>query len=469
VQFLLAGMVFHLSLLQWLLAHVYWVGGWALVGWGLLSLYLALYWAVLGASLSLLKRRLPYLSVWISMPVLWCAMEWLQATLFSGFGWSAVGYSQGRDGLLIQWAALGGVGVISGATVALNGLLATAWSAEKRRWLPLAGAVALLAVLYLGGASMQGIVKHRTFQVGILQSNFSVEMRHDAEYALPMVENAVEKSRWLALEKGADLIVWPEALVMRDIQSPGIHDAVTSIGRDLGTPLFTGSHRQDYAAGGKPLNSSYLLDDRGTIVDYYDKMHLAPFGEYVPFADTLPFLKSAVPVEGGIGAGQEAKVMPLGERRMGPLICFEVLFAPMAQHLRAQGADFLTVITNLGWFGASSALPQELEIARFRAVETRLPLVHAANTGISGVFDPWGRFTGLDTYVRDAGDYVPLRPEISPHDTRGLRMMGVLPVPPAAEHPFPAGPKFFPLVMLVLAGLLFIAAATRRAAKAPDA
>jgi hypothetical protein len=150
--------------------------------------------------------------------------------------------------------------------------------------------------------------------------------------------------------------------------------------------------------------------------------------------------------------------MPLGARRLGPLICFEVLFAPMAEQLRRMGADCLVVMTNLGWFGSSNAIPQELELARFRAIETRLPLIHSANTGISGVFDPWGRFEVVNGAIGSQGRYVKWEPgELRPNDVRNRRMVGALRVAGPASRPLPIGPPAFPWIWLasalVLAGL----------------
>jgi apolipoprotein N-acyltransferase len=187
-------------------------------------------------------------------------------------------------------------------------------------------------------------------------------------------------------------------------------------------------------------------------------MHLAPFGEYAPFTEWLPFLEYLVP--GQMDAGTEAKLMPVGELQFGPLICFETLFPSMAEHLRREGADFLVVITNLGWFGNSNAIPQELQVARMRAIETRLSLVHCANTGISGVFDPWGRFRVVNGYFNASNGYVKREGEeeknIHPYSVIQRRRIGALPVPPKSAQLLPYGPVILPSFLLVGLGIYLL-------------
>ncbi|MCH8204905.1 MAG: hypothetical protein IID09_07050, partial [Candidatus Hydrogenedentes bacterium] len=201
------------------------------------------------------------------------------------------------------------------------------------------------------------------------------------------------------------------------------------------------------------------------IVGTFDQIHLAPFGEYIPLSNYLPFVARFVPSIGGMTPGTDPTVMQVGDRALGPLICFEMLFPPMSQRLRAEGADFIVVVTNLGWFGRSNALPQELDIARIRAIETRLPLVHSANTGISGVFDPWGRFSVLETTLHPAGHIVPTR------DVVMRRLVGAFDLPEPATPPVPFPPHYLAWCMLPL-GLGIIAFSAwkgrRRPASSPE-
>jgi apolipoprotein N-acyltransferase len=462
VHFFLAGFTFNLVLLHWLMTNVYWAGGWAFWGYLALSGALALYWGALGALWQFVCTRIPVVPRAIALAVLWAAMEHLQSFLFSGFGWGAIGYSQGLDLPLAQWAAVGGVPLISAFIVLTNGLLAGIVSEARARFPRMMSAVIVFAAVHGAGAAMLGhpAAAPRDIVVGIVQAEFPLEIKWDREYTSEMVRNTAEKSRMIASQSRVDLFVWPESLVMEDIERPDIWKEVSGLTRDTRTPLFTGSVRTDTATGAD-LNSSHLVNPQGEITGTYDKIHLAPFGEYVPFGDYFPILKKVVPAIGDIRPGHAPQVMTVGDRKFGPLICFEVLFAPMAERLRDMGADFLVVITDLGWFGASSALPQELEIARFRAIETRLPLVHAANSGISGVFDPWGRFQGVNIYF-DGKDNAYRFDDVPVQETTMSRLGGALTVTSPGAWRWPISPRRVPEAALVLTVAGGVAAALRK-------
>ena len=454
LQFLAAGWVFNSLMLHWLLSNIYWAGGWAILAYQALSLFMAMYWALLGGLFGLCRRALKPLSAALVLTLLWTAMETLQASLFSGFGWGALGYAQGKDLPLLQWAAIGGVSLVSAVVVAVNACLAEAIGAlGRQRVFAALCAAGLFVLVHAGGYALlrEADYGDKPFRVGLVQPDFPQEMKWDEEYQVEMVRNAAEKSRTLAMADGCDLIVWPESLVSSPIDRRGILQIIQENTVATQTPLFTGAIRIDPETDGV-RNSSYYFTAQGEIEGFYDKMHLAPFGEYVPFGDYLPFIEQFVPAIGGVEAGDKPEVFPVGSRTLGPLICFEVLFTDMATDLKRQGADFIVVVTNLSWFGASDAIPQELEIARLRAVETRLPLVHCANTGISGVFDPYGRFEGINGRINAFGDY--RHYDVEPEMTIMGRFLGVLPVAKPAPHALPWGPRWLPWIAVALAGLL---------------
>jgi len=456
VRMLLAGFVFHVILLHWLAANVYWEGGWALVGQQLLCLLLAAFWAGAGWLWVWGIPRLPRLHPPLIIAVLWVCVEWLHANVFTGFGWSALGYSQAPDRWLLQIAALGGVSGISFLLVWANALLAELW--ERRGRAPLQWAVLALVVLAPHGTGawlLRPPAEAPAFTVGMYQSRYAQEMKWDPDFTQIMLDMAVEQSYRLSEAEEVDLLVWPEALITDHYERPDLWHGIRELVTLTGVPLYAGTVR--IGPGGEDYNSSILVTPEAEVVGVYDKVHLAPFGEYLPYADYLAFLRSVVPADTTPGVDQ--KLLTWNGWRMGPLICFEVLFSPMAAYLRAEGADFLVVITNLGWFGMSGALLQELEIARLRAVETRLPLIHVSNTGISGVFDPYGRFQLIDSVVnRDAYRKWP-QAALTPAMTMRQRMVAALPVAPPAEHPLPWGPVYFSPFCVALTMLWGFAAA----------
>lgn len=462
-RFFLAGWVFHSLLLHWLMTNVYWAGGWAFVGYQAICAILALYWGLTGLLWAWIRMHLPRWGALVAFPVLWMAMEFAQSRLFSGFGWSSLGYSQGNDLLLLQWAAFGGGILVSGILVLSSSLIAGGFhargAARAAYW---AVAVLVIAAVHGLGALWMGAPEFASppFRVGLIQTDFPLEMKHDPEYAEEMVRNAAEKSRLLWEREPLDLFVWPEAAVMANIHDPAVFERLTALTHDTGASLFTGGERlsEDSSAY---MNSSFLVTPAAEVPEFYDKVHLAPFGEYVPFSKYFPFIKQIVPAIGDVGAGGELKTMETGARRFGPLICFEVLFPHMALQLRDMGADCIVIITNLGWFGASAAIPQEFDIARMRAVETRLPVIHCANTGISGVFDPYGRFQMVDGIYQN-GQIFKTRAEVTPEMTIMRRMGGALPVPTPAGQAWPGGPRWFPWLAVAGAGIFVLGALAAR-------
>jgi len=450
--FLLAGHLFHSVLLQWLFTNIMWAGGWALIGQQLLCLALALFWGALGFTWAWARARAPRVAgAWL-LAALWAVMEYAQATLFTGFGWSALGYSQGGDLLFAQWAAVGGVGLLGFLLVWVNGLLALAVAEPARRWPRVAAAVLIVALAHVGGFFLLEMPNSGPplLRAGVMQGNFPIEMKYDGEYTIEMARKSAQHSVALAEVAKIDLMVWPEATLMDDFSRPEMMEWLREFTIRSGAWLFAGSVREDLE--GRSFNSSVLVDPTGAVRDHYDKVHLAPFGEYLPFDQYFPFLKHVVPSNADFGDGH--RVLTVANHRIGPMICFEVLFSPIAETLRAEGAEALAVITNLAWFGRSSAIPQELEIGRIRAIETRLSLIHAANTGVSGVFDPYGRFTIVSGRVMRDGGYYALDPaRLNPRNVVMYRLVGDFDVAPPARRPLGAAPGYFPMCAVLLAAV----------------
>ncbi len=474
-HFLLAGWVFNSLLLYWLATNLYWAGGWAFWGYQALCVIMALFWAVAAMAWVWARTRLPFAGGALFFGVGWAAMEFLQAHLFSGFGWGAVAYSQGPDLAFVQLAALGGAPLVSAVVAACNGWIAATVSAwldgGERRWLavtlPLICALVAMAAAHGIGSWLLDKPDYtsRPLTVGIVQTNFSLEMKWDREYTAEMVRNAAQKSRWLARQEKVSLFVWPEAMIVGPIDMPAIWMEVAGLVKDTDAYLFTGAEHENEKTGGSP-NSCCLVDPGANIVAWYDKVHLVPFGEYVPFAKYVPFIQQVVPAIGDSEFGVDLKVMKAKGRTFGPLICFEVLYADLAERLRRMGADYLVVVTNLGWFGMSSAIPQEFELARMRAVETRLPVVHCANTGISGVFDPWGRFSMVAGVFGASGQYANYAGRIAPAKSIGQRLAAVLPVSAPGTRPVPYGPVAFPWLALGVSAFVLAWARLKRSGTA---
>ncbi len=459
LHFYLCGHLFHTLTLQWLWANIMWAGGWAIIGQQFLCLALSLCWAAAGFVWSLSHRRSARFGGAVCLAGLWAGMEVFQARAFSGFGWCALGYTQGPDLMVAQWAAVGGVALVSFFIVLVNALLALSLTDEDLRIQRL---VAIPLVLGLAHGAGYFLLKEAdynsaSFQVGVIQPNFSQEMKWDPAYDYEMLQRTAQMTRALTASRPVDLVVWPEALIVRHFENPVFKDALARAAVDSRTHIFTGASRDDYATS-KNYNSSALVTPDGNITGIYDKVRLAAFGEYVPLEKYLPFLAKIA--FGGVSAGEKQVILPVKDRDLGPLICFEVLFAPLAEKLRHAGAEFLVVVTNLAWFGGSNAIPQELEIARMRAIETRLPVVQSANTGISGVFDPYGRFSVVRHTVSAEGELLDWSDKVRPKHVVMRRFLNDFPLAAPAKRPVPGGPVFFPwLLALSGVGLAVLACA----------
>lgn len=455
-QFFIGGWAFYAIVLQWLYANMFWEGGWAIVGAQGLCIVLAAFWAALGALWRWLCTRYSDGRAALLIAGAWVAMEWLQSWLFTGFCWAALGYSQGPDAWFAQLASIGGVTFLSAILVGVNACIALALRSGRQAWKPLVQAV--FVVLVAHGAGLLLLGPDRTdesdYTVGLYQSNYSQHMKWDPDFQETMLDMALAQSRVIAAAEPTDLVIWPEALVMDEFRNPAVLERLQSFTASTETPLFTGVVRKE-DEGRKYYNSSALIRTDGTY-ESYDKVHLAPFGEYIPLEDYLGITRQ-FGAQGGIAAGDGQVVMEAGGRTFGPLICFEVLFAPLASKCRALGADFLVVVTNLAWFGNSNILGQELELARFRAIENRLPLVQCANSGISAVIDPFGRISVVDGYIGRRG-YAVLQEPPSPDFAKLQRRVGVLPVPPAERMLIPGSVDWFGPAVSLLAAVALLAA-----------
>jgi apolipoprotein N-acyltransferase len=192
-----------------------------------------------------------------------------------------------------------------------------------------------------------------------------------------------------------ELLLWPETAVPFSAQNPSSErQQLESLARELRTHFAFGAPAFEHGSSGiQYRNAVFLLDPEGRLRGRYDKVHLVPFGEYVPLGRYLPFVKKLAAGAGDFTAGPKVAPLPgdAGLPVLGPLVCFEVIFPEIsAAHVR-EGAQILTVVTNDGWFGKTPGPHQHLGFAAWRAAEQGVPLVRAANTGVSAVFNARGR------------------------------------------------------------------------------
>jgi apolipoprotein N-acyltransferase len=344
----------------------------------------------------------------IALAVALTAAEWLRGHLFSGFPWNVYGYALTGPAVLAQSAALIGIWgltFIAVAVFASPAVLTDERADTRRRWLPVALGIVLLAAL-AGYGAMRLNRTPTAFVDGvrlrIMQPNLQQDQKFNYGAKQKVMSQYLELSdRSTGPQSGGvrDVthLIWPESafpfLLTRE------PDALAQIAALLpeGTVLITGAVRAPEAPPGQTIerayNSIYVIDHDGSILSVYDKIHLVPFGEYLPFQNFLEKLglMQLTKLPGGFIAGERRRAMEVPRApRMLPLLCYEIIFPG---EVKPEGArpGWLLNLTNDGWFGISSGPYQHLQQARVRTIEQGLPLVRAANTGISAVIDPLGR------------------------------------------------------------------------------
>ncbi len=344
----------------------------------------------------------------LALSAVWAAAEWLRGTVLTGFPWNAVGYAFAPSDMMIQTASLWGLYGLSFLVVFVVSSPATladeyegGQSETARRWLgPAAMLAAVLAAavfgyLRLGSASVTAVegVHLRIVQPNIPQAEkWKPENRNPIFARYLELSNRATSPETMGIEDVTHLI-WPESAVPFLLaRTP---DAMASIAALLpeGSRLLTGALRRPDGAAARVYNSLFVIDADGRIESVYDKSHLVPFGEYLPLEDVLkPLgLRKLVAMPLGFAAGPGRASVPAGKApAFSPLICYEAIF-PGKTVLRDDRPGWLLNVTNDAWFGESIGPHQHYQQARLRAVEEGLPLVRAANTGISAVIDPYGR------------------------------------------------------------------------------
>ena len=196
-----------------------------------------------------------------------------------------------------------------------------------------------------------------------------------------------------AAKEKPELIVWPEAATPFYYSLDPIGTKyVQDLAQAAGVPILFGSPYK-INVDGKSIdyNRAFLISNQGETIDVYDKMHLVPFWEFVPFRRALFFIEKLVEIVGDFGLGKRATVFELNSYQLGVSICYEIIFPDLVRQPVKNGAEYLVNITNDAWFGKSAASYQHISMAALRAVENRTPIVRAANTGISGLIDATGK------------------------------------------------------------------------------
>jgi apolipoprotein N-acyltransferase len=433
------------------MGHCYWmneVPGFRPIDFTVCGIYLGSYLGMFGLAYAFLLRR-TRLPPAVLVPPLWVTVEYLRAHVgFLGVPWGLLGHTQYENPLLMQIASWTGVYGLSFLIALVNAaivemvlpLLSTSPEQSPGRVPPLALATVLFGLL--GVSLLYGVrtvaipLQAETVRVTVLQGNVPQALKWRPEYRRLSLETYSKLTKEAVAATGAtSLIVWPETSVPGSLtQDLGVMNTVTTLVKEVNTPLLIGSlQRPRFGARefrqANWLNNALLVSPTPRIIGQYAKIHLLPFGEYLPYKDILPWPPhvAARLEKDALLPGTEYRVFDLEGKRFSVLICWESLFPELARRFVQNGAEFLINMTNEAWFGDTAAPRQFLAMNVFRAVENRTVLIRAANTGISGVIDPYGRILGRvqdhshrDTFVSGyLTETIPLSRERTFYTTHG--------------------------------------------------
>ena len=409
---LLSGFIFFLLTLNWLHNLTHMVAGAglkasALLGYSILSLYCAVYFIPFTLTLSACSRRWGIktlrgnLRTMFAVTTVWVASEYLRNILFTGFPWNPLGVSQYQSLAIIQIADWGGIYLISACIVWMNSALFItlhqyAQGIRAKKYRPHIELMLGLLPLALSVAYGYSILVNRPpllskpVRITLIQPNIPQTEKWDAEKDQQIRERLETLTETAAHLGPTDLLIWPETALPDFVRSSHTSQRLLRRMVDLGTPLLVGCMDFSYSEhdGRFFYNSSILFGTNGTQIAKYDKQHLVPFGEYVPFPKLLG---SFTPVDVNFTPGTQSTLLAVPQKPpFSVLICFEDTVAPLALKAVRRGARWLVNQSNDAWFDPSIQSEQHLAHAIFRCIENRVPMARCCNSGISCAISPYG-------------------------------------------------------------------------------
>ncbi len=414
---LLTGVVYFAGTLYWITRVMVMYGDlstWVAV---LVNAALVAYLALFPAIFALVVRRLVIAhgpQALMAAPIVWVATELGRTHIFTGFPWVLLGYSQATVLPIAQFASLFGVYGVSMLVAAMSAALAmstiqnakSAKAAKRfefslRALRPLRSLIAVFAIIVaiaVWGARRAAVAEWtrsgESIRVGLIQGNVDQDEKIQSARAPAIFQEYLTMTRQ-AIREGAEFVIWPESSTPFRFEDDVFAAAqVKALARQARIPLLLGSDQFVRSPTGGPTtfyNSAFLVKADGSTGGVYRKMHLVPFGEYVPLKKLFFFAAPLVQAVSDFSAGEDAALLPVGNHLVSTAICYEVVYPDLVRRFVTGGSEMLTTITNDAWFGPTSAPYQHFEQASMRAIEEGRYLVRSANTGVSGIVDPYGR------------------------------------------------------------------------------
>jgi apolipoprotein N-acyltransferase len=412
----LCGLVFFAGVFDWIRE----VRGYQIIHHAVLGLYLGPMFGVFGLIYSFISRRRGVAPALVAAPFIWVSIEFLRSNLFFlSLPMALLAHSQSNNIYLIQFAeftgayGIGFLLILANAAVAAVILALFAKNARRKlpehkaqtRWAAITLTVASLfftiLALFYSQNILSGPISGNEIKVSVLQGNIAQKLKWDRKYASYIMQTYTDLTRQVAEEK-PELIVWPEAstpgLVLKN---RSLFDQIVTLARQnkayfvIGSSEYPKYAKQAYKEGTYG-NAALLFSPDGNYLGQYLKILLVPFTEYLPQKEIIPWPEFIVPDKDANFPikGKEIKLFEMNGIKFGTLICWETLHPDLFRQFVKDGANFIVNITNEARYGETKASYQIAAMNVFRAIENRVPVVRAANTGISCFIDPYGRITG---------------------------------------------------------------------------
>ena len=425
---LIFGITFFAGVFYWTLT----VASYSLVHQIVLILYLGSYFGLFGLFYAFLTKRLSLITSLMAVPFLWVSLEYLRSNMgFLAHPWPLLGHAQSAYLSIIQVSDFTGVYGVSFTVAAVNALV-TAFCCfllyrSKKARLPvglfisnrdlqvmaIATTGLLAVVLFYGIIRLSGPIEGKKLKISLVQGNIAQAHKWQPKYAKKIIDIYTELTRDVMQEK-PDLIVWPEAATPKPISIDKIiYHHVKKLADEANAYIVLGSSSHEKFKLQENIkikfrNSAFLLGPGKQIEDQrYDKIHLLPFGEYLPHKDIIPWSLIKIPNVATTLAGKTFTVFQTPDFRFSAPVCWETVFPYMIRNFVRNGAQFIVNITNEAWFGDTAAPYHFLSSNVFRAVENRTYLVRCGNTGVSCFIDPHGKIVsrvtdkhGKDIFLR---------------------------------------------------------------------
>jgi apolipoprotein N-acyltransferase len=437
----------------WYLGNCYWIyrtmniyGGLAKpIAAGILilfCLYLGLYHALFGTLLAAFRTYFGRQLALVFVPFAWVAVELARARI-TGLPWDILGIAQVDNPLLTRLAPITGAYGLSFVIAAVNALWLLRIRLRERRYTrpALTAAGVIIVVVYILGLRLIANPKPSptTATATLVQENLEVGAANTGPQ--PTTQQFLDSFSYLSrypskkfllgtpelpgtqtvylfrprtseesddtVPVATDLIVWPESPAPFEDIDPQFRSSMSALARSAQAPIIVGNigfePNPANKSGYTPYNRASFINPDGAFIGHYDKMHLVPFGEYVPFKEFFFFAKNLLNEVGTFEPGARRTVFSTGGHTYGVFICYESIFGDEIRHLTQQGADVLINISNDGWYGDTSAAWQHLNMVRMRAIENHRWILRATNTGVTAAINPFGRVvSALPRHLRSS-------------------------------------------------------------------